>query len=340
MLFCFSSLYPQILDKFYIYTSLNKNIGAIQKKTLSSGLLIGTKFVIPDTRTKIFLSMYINSIENLIDDNSTLNTNIKEFYIQKNINNININIGRQIIDLSTSNIYSINDFISPITSIIDLYDSSLQQIGLDGITIIKNIESINAKAILYIYTNNIILDKNDRYRTILNLHGFTNELSYDIFVGFDKYHNKFISDSISLKINPLVNVYMENKYQDDRYDYVVGFDTTFMNNIDIALERFYLHSQNNNILFIDNKRMINGDYLSLFLRMPIYPNVILSLIGIHNIHSKNNIFISKIDYSIFGLQTSFEYMYDALSYNTQDDNKISNIFKLNFSINLISPNNQ
>jgi hypothetical protein len=150
MLFCFSSLYPQILDKFYIYTNLNKSIGGMQKKDLSSGLLLSTKFIIPDNEMKIFLSMYINSIENLIDNNSTLNGNIKEFYIQTNIDDISINIGRQVIDLSTSNIYSINDFISPITSIIDLYDSSLQQTGLDGITIIKNIESMNAKAILYI----------------------------------------------------------------------------------------------------------------------------------------------------------------------------------------------
>jgi hypothetical protein len=192
----------------------------------------------------------------------------------------------------------------------------------------------------YIYANNATPDKNDEYRTILNLHGFTNELSYDVFVGFDKYHDRFISDAISLKINPIVNIYMENKYQDNRYDYVVGLDTTFMNNINIALERFYLHSQNNNLLSINTKKIINDDYLSLFLRMPIYPNVILSLIGVHNIHSKNNIFISKIDYSIFGLRASFEYMHDAIGYNAQDDNKISNIFKLNLSTNLISPTNQ
>mgnify|MGYP000541325020 CR=1 FL=1 len=309
LLSCTALFANPFFDRFLIFGSYNIERDDDYSYTISDyyfisgGMLVMKEFAFPAYNIKDGrVSGFAKSAEN-IDGNSSGFSGFHELYARTNLAGYDISIGKEIIDLSTSKIFALNDFLSPQLSILDPYDRSLSTMGVEGMSIGTPIEAISSTATVYIYKDRPKGSEQETVVYLAHLKHIEEALTGDVFVGQDKNKQSFLATATSFYIDQQTNMYVEAKKQSNGWGYIVGLDYSIPGIFSLAVERLsksgsllgdvfstthagvLQSSKESNVsddVVLDritnradfaNGTLLGGEYFGIFARFPLKNNV-------------------------------------------------------------------
>jgi len=336
MFFCIFLFGENAFDRFNISVELSKQRNDTNSTPnynyLTGGMSID-KSISMGEYGKANISWYAKSSENT-DGNNSVNLIFKEAYVDFNIQDIQVILGRAIIDLSTSKMYSINTFLSPITFLLDISDKSLRSYGLDGVSVQGQTNFLDTEWLFYLYKNHY----NDSLTSLIHIKNTNRLVSSNLYVGIDRTQDFFISSGFSFTLNESSNLYLETKYKKEKITYVAGFDYEMQNGISMAIERLSKDLENTtppknpaNML----SYLRDDDYVGGYLRIPYNEASVSSFFGFYNMSDKSRVIVFQNEYTVRDFKVFFDFINNMGSNkNSEFESKVSNIVKLHFSLNI------
>ena len=352
-------------DRFYAFGEYNYQQGdSDDYDRLVGGFLMKKNFFFESLALEGSLSGILKSIDKKNDEGDTT-IGFKEAYIKKDIGDMQISFGREIIDLSTSKIYSVLTHLSPQTNIIDAYDRALVVKGVDGATLSQYYDPWGVQALLYAYQTDPE-KKADEWVYLTHFRRVDSITDTNFFAGINPAGDGILGLGLSFTINDFSNFYIEANQEDTDKDYVVGFDYATAENLSIAVERVVKGgvvvqdeitnkqiqyakqgltndqiggkiSQDLGMLISDG--LVGTNYLNVFIRYP-FESFTGSVISIFNMDDDSSRVVAQADFEM-GDFTSF---LQIVRHFGDDSQKLKSEFglspdymvKLNFSINVLN----
>lgn len=242
------------------------------------------------------------------DGKNSFNIGFKEVYIKKSIGDMQISIGREIIDLSVAKVHSVLDYMS-IAKASDPYDRSLDVVGLDGANIGYFFEDYDLQLLLYAYERkNDLNDKKD-WQFFSQSKYTIDDLDLNLFIGSDNANELLLGLGSIFVINDYLNVYLELNRIQDNINTVAGIDYSYNSNLSTSIEVVSKKGQ--------SFSGVVDTHLALALESNATNNEIKGNIANY---MQNNLIGSEYINFIARLETSSVFTYSILTnYNLDDD---------------------
>ena len=318
------------------------------------------KFALPSYYLTGRVSGFVKSSENINSSSSSL-SGFKELYIRTKLVGYDVSIGKEIIDLSTSKIFTLNDFLSPQISILNPFDRSLNALGVEGFSIGIPIESIASSATVYLYKNNLLLSNDqDNFVYLGHLKHIEEALIGDIFAGRDKASKLFLSTAASFYIDTQTNMYFEIKKQSN-WEYIAGIDYSLPGRFSLAFERISKQGEKLNNVFSNtliasrennasdavildkivarpdfaNGTLLQGEYFGLFARFPLQDNLQCNALFQYNMGDSSYKLSLQTESKVGNLRGYVEYTHASGSptmseYGLESEHSV--IFNISFDV--------